>query len=266
MLRYMFDRTIILGKRIIYRRSGEPIQYGEHKLCFIPGTRPVRLKYINDDNIVVRNDALQIKFFLDNVKTGDFCIDVGGHLGQYAVLLGALVSPLGRVITFEPNGKSRIILNKNLLLNRFHHLVEIEPLALFDKAGSHPFFIRGTDAMSSFVTSGFGSNSSVMDISEETVKTITLDDYLGARKLTFPKWIKIDCEGAEINVLKGANQVLGSDTNIICELHPYAWNEFGTTWEDLLGLVRANKKQIRYLDESVNIGNGAAYGTALITN
>jgi FkbM family methyltransferase len=177
-----------------------------------------------------------------------------------------LVSPFGRVVAFEPNAKSRIILEKNLLLNRYRQLVEIEPLALFDKTGSHSFFTRGIDAMSSLVRSGFGSNSNAADISEETVRTITLDDYLDARKLTSPKWIKIDCEGAEVNVLKGANQALRSDTNIICELHPYAWNEFGTTLEDLLSLVRTKKKQIRYLDESMDIHNGAAYGVVIITN
>jgi hypothetical protein len=77
MLKYTFDRAIIWRKKIIYRGSGERIQYGGRKLYFIPGTRPVKLKYINDMDIVVRNEALQIKFFLDNVKAGDFCIDVG---------------------------------------------------------------------------------------------------------------------------------------------------------------------------------------------
>jgi len=109
----------------------------------------VRLKYVNSRDVVVRNDATQINFFLDSVKAGDFVLDVGGHVGQYAVLFGSLVSAGGRVISFEPDPLARETLRANLQLNRIADRVEIETLALFDREGEHTFFSKGADSMSS---------------------------------------------------------------------------------------------------------------------
>jgi hypothetical protein len=59
--------------------------------------------------------------------------------------------------------------------------------------------------------------------------------------------------------------VLRSTPLIVCELHPYAWNEFGTSFEDLNRLVRDAGRAVRYLDESRRIEDGPTYGAVLIS-
>jgi FkbM family methyltransferase len=255
---------VIAAKRLWYRERGEPIQYGPHNLRYLPGSRPVRLKYANSPDVAVRNDVKQISFFLESVKPGDFVLDIGGHFGQYAVLLGSLVSDNGQVISFEPDPRAREILRANLQLNNLVDRVEIEPLALFDREGEHMFFSKNADSMSSLVRSGLGGNASSPDVVELKVKTARLDDYLGSRSFGLPRWIKLDTEGAEINILKGSSEVLKSDATIVCELHPYAWEEFGTSFDELLRLVTDAGKTIEYLDPSVRIENGAVYGAVII--
>jgi FkbM family methyltransferase len=259
-----FHRSVVAARRLWYRQRGEPIQYRSHKLRYLPGTRPVRLKYVNSSDVTVRNDVAQINFFLDSVKPGDFVLDIGGHFGQYAVLLGSLVSDRGRVISFEPDPRARETLDVNLQLNALFDRVEIESLALFDRDGEHTFFSKGADSMSSLARSGLGQNASSPDVVEYSVRTIRLDDYLARRGLGPPRWIKLDTEGAEINILKGASEVLKSGVTIICELHPYAWEEFGTSFDELLRLVIGAGKTIEYLDSSMRIQDGAFYGSVII--
>lgn len=251
-------------KRLWYRERGEPIHYGPHKLRYVPGTRPARLKYVNSPDVTVRNDVTQIIFFLENVKPGDFVLDIGGHVGQYAVLLGSLVLDGGRVISFEPDPKARETLRANLQLNTLGDRVELESLALFDQEGEHTFFSKGADSMSSLARSGLGENASSPDVVEYTVRTVRLDDYLARRNLGWPRWIKLDTEGAEINILKGAPQVLKSSATIVCELHPYAWEEFGTSFDELLRLIADAGRTIEYLDPSMRIQDGAFYGAVII--
>jgi FkbM family methyltransferase len=224
----------------------------------------VRLKYLDSSDIIVRNDAKQVKFFLEKIRPGDFVLDVGGNVGQYAVFFSALVAPSGKVITFEPDSQHRNVLRRNLQLNKFPTHVEVEDIALSDTAGTHSFFSRN-DAMSSLVRSGLGTNADSPDIREEVVTTMRLDEYLKTKELGSPDWVKIDTEGAEINILRGAREMLQSGAKIVCELHPYAWEEFGTSYEELLTIVRDCGRQISYLDESVKIEDGAVHGAVIIS-
>ena len=260
-----FHKGITHAKRLWYGERGEPIQYRQHKLRYLPGTRPVRLKYKDSSDLTVRNDVKQISFFLDNVKSGDFVLDIGGHFGQYAVLLASLVSDSGRVITFEPDPIARDVLSQNLALNNgFADRVEIEAVALFDQSGEHSFFSKGGDSMSSLARAGLGANASSADVAEYSVSTARLDDYLVSRNLGYPQFVKLDTEGAEINILRGARETLKAGPLIVCELHPYAWEEFGATFAELLALVRECGRTIEYLDNSVSIKDGAFYGSVVI--
>lgn len=264
MLNSGFHNGVIRAKRLWFGERGEPIRYGNHQLRYVPGTRPVRLKYLDSPNTTVRNDAQQIQFFLDNIRSGDFVLDIGGHFGQYAVLFASLVSDAGRVITFEPDVGAQAILRKNLELNGYGDRVGIETVALFDTNGEHSFFSRGSDSMSSLARSGLGTNASQTDVAEYRVQTIGLDDYLAANKLGYPNFVKLDTEGAEINILKSGAGLLRSDAIIVCELHPYVWNEFGTSFEQLLKLISDAGRTIQYLDPSLDINEAASYGSVVL--
>jgi hypothetical protein len=112
---------------------------------------------------------------------------------------------------------------------------------------------------------GLGTNSSAPDIRETTVQTVCVDEYLASRGLPDPDWLKIDAEGAEVHVLRGAWRALRGRTQIVCELHPYAWNSFGTSFEELKSLARSAGRTIRFLDGVRDIANGPGYGAVLIS-
>lgn len=259
------NKGVAEAKRILFGRRGDPIRYGDHKLRYVPGTRPVRLKYLNSTDATVRNDVLQINFFLERVKPGDMVLDIGGHFGQYAVLLAALAGETGRVLTFEPDPAAQKVLRQNLALNKLTERVKVESVALFDEEGEHEFFSNGADSMSSLALSGLGTNSSAPTVERYRVRTTRLDDYLDSAKLASPTLVKLDTEGAEINILRGAKALLASDVTIVCELHPYVWPEFGTGFDEFLSLVKDAGKEVKYLDPHLRIADGPKYGSVVIS-
>lgn len=259
-----YQRAVLAAKQIWYGRRGEPFSTGHHVVRYLPGTRPTRLRYVDSPESTVRNDARQIRLLRDSVRPGDFVVDVGGNVGQYAVLLAALVGPTGRVVTFEPSSRARAILEKNLELNDFGGRVKVEPMALFDRDGSHTFYTRGEHSMASLERAGFGTTADATDIDVTTVPTATLDSYLAEQRLPAPAWIKIDAEGAEINILRGANNTLRLSSRIVCELHPYAWPSFGTTFADLKSIVLAAGRTMRPLDDAATEVDAASYGCVVI--
>lgn len=261
----MQTRAILAAKQLWYGSRGEPITLGAHTLRYLVGSRPVRLKYASATDIVARNDAKQMQYFIDHILPGQLVLDVGGHLGQYAVLFAALVGSRGRVISFEPDAAARPVLQQNIALNSFQARVGVEDCALFDVSESRELFARHGNSQSSLARAGLGGSRGDKGVERYVVRTSRLDDYLRDSALPTPDYIKLDVEGAEINVLRGAGEVLASKTLILCELHPYAWSEFGTGFDDLLGIVEQSGRTVAYLDEQRRIEDGPAYGAVLIS-
>ncbi len=243
-----------LAKKLVYGRRGEPITYGRHRLRYLAGTRPIRLKYRNSKDGTDRNDVAQIEFVLEHMRPGERVLDIGANVGQYAVLFGAIVGPAGRVVSFEPDLGSRRLLERNLVLNQLGGTVEIDPRAVFDYTGHHLFFSNGADANAALIGGAQGGGKSV--------PIVSLDDYL--REAPAPDWVKIDTEGAEINILLAARTLLRSPAKILCELHPYAWEKFGVKFEALEALLVAHGRAMVYLDGEGRTPGAPSYGTVYL--
>jgi FkbM family methyltransferase len=261
-----FQNSIVrVIKRLLFSKRGEPIQYGQHKLRYVVGSRPVRLKYASSDDIVARNDAQQIQFYLDRVASGSVVLDIGAHYGEYAVLFAALVGARGKVVCFEPDLAALEVLRANIALNRLENRIAVEARAVFDSNEPKQLFARHGNAQSSLARAGLGGSDSDGDVERYSIETIRLDDYILESGLSSPSYIKLDVEGAEINVLRGAQNTLRSSAVIVCELHPYAWSEFGTSFEELLEIVRSSGRTAQYLDGARRLEDGPAYGALLIS-
>jgi FkbM family methyltransferase len=215
------------------------------------------------DDAVARYDALQIKLFSSCLVEGDTALDIGAHYGVYSVLMAALCGQTGRVVAFEPDPYAREVLEKNLNLNPWIKRPLIEACACSDSDGEGTLFSCGGNAQSSLVRSAVRS-SPTRNAEELRVPLVTLDSYVLEHNLPEPRWVKIDAEGAEIRILKGAQKVLRGNAAILCELHPYAWPEFGSTLAELKNLAAAAGRRIRYLDQDTEIGEQAEYGTVLL--
>lgn len=263
MLAPLRHRSALAVKRLLYGRRGEPYHVQGKVLRYLPGTRPVRLRYLNSKNGITRYDAMQVEWFSTRLTEGDTAVDIGAHWGIYTVLMAAMCGQSGNVAAFEPDPYARAVLLKNLALNPEIKRPFIEASACSDGPGEATLFSRGGNSQSSLARSAveFTPDQTAEKIS---VPLVSLDSYLESHRLPEPRWVKIDAEGAEIRILKGAPRVLNGNSGILCELHPYAWEEFGNTFSELKELVHAAGRHIRYIDEDRDIGDQPRYGTVLL--
>jgi FkbM family methyltransferase len=177
--------------------------------------------------------------------------------------MAAKCGETGHVVAFEPDPYAREVLEKNLGLNPKIKRPAVGICAWSDQIGEATLYSRGGNAQSSLARSGV-EFTPAHKAEEIRVPLVTLDAYLTEHHLRGPSCVKIDAEGAEIRILKGASRVLSTNAHIVCELHPYAWPEFGNTLAELEDLAAAAGLRIRYLDQGTEMGNQAVYGTVLL--
>lgn len=131
-------------------------------------------------------------------KSDKECIDIGAHIGLYTVELGKTAK---RVHSFECSPKSYNYLCTNILLRDLSYCVTTYPTALSNTMGMVPYYIR--DPLDG---GGNGISAFEKDINTPSilVPVTTLDSF----NLTNINFIKIDVEGHEEFVLRGAVKTL----------------------------------------------------------
>jgi len=138
------------------------------------------------------------------LKIGWTVLDIGAHHGFYTILASKKVGIAGRVIAFEPSPRENKRLSMHVRLNQCHN-VKVEPLALGNQECTAPFFIvdNGNSGCNSLRTPAVSESTSTI-----TVGTSSLDVYLKRQGIDHVDFIKIDAEGAELEIFKGAKLFL----------------------------------------------------------
>jgi FkbM family methyltransferase len=159
-----------------------------------------------------------------NARPGQVSLNIGAHMGIYALALARWTAPEGRVFAFEPNPETRDALEKHVSLNGLQHRVEVLGHAVSDRPGSATFHATGQEGFSRLETGNPDSPAGVAEVSM-TVSTTSVDTFCAERGCT-PDWITIDVEGFEIEALEGARHIIGErgrGLGIIVEMHPPLW-------------------------------------------
>ncbi|MDQ4095464.1 MAG: FkbM family methyltransferase, partial [Actinomycetota bacterium] len=131
------------------------------------------------------------------LRAGDVAFDVGSNLGYFTLLMAKKVAPGGRVVAFEPDPEMFAALSTNLTRN-LADADHVTPLAKAAGAAAGKVrFARGWRATRGRVVPTGG---------DLEVETVALDD--AADRFGTPRLLKIDVEGAELDVLRGARGVL----------------------------------------------------------
>jgi len=135
-------------------------------------------------------------------------IDVGANQGEFT-LFAAKRLRKGHIIAFEPTSHMFEKLSHNVVLNGFRN-IELVNQALSDKPGKLPIYMprgRFRDGSYQYGLSSLYRTSTVADY-VEMINVTTLDEYVKRTQLTRINVIKIDIEGSELFMLRGAAQTL----------------------------------------------------------
>ena len=173
-------------------------------------------------------------FLRANVQPGDICLDVGAHVGIYALCLARWSAPNGRVFAFEPNPDTRAVLESNVRRNPERDRITVIPKGVSDLPGEATFFAAGIEGFSRL---GEPNRERPEQHRSFQVAITTIDDFCAEEQVR-PDWILIDIEGYEVAALCGARHTIAScRPRLVVEMHPFLWNSAGTSAEEFRRLL-----------------------------
>jgi FkbM family methyltransferase len=136
------------------------------------------------------------ELFRQVIRPGDVVYDIGANVGFYTLLASVLVGPSGKVISFEPLPRNLSLLRRHIRLNALAN-VEVFEGAVSSRRGTARFDAEGLPEM-----------GHLSDRGQFEVKVFQLDELVADGRIPPPKVMKIDVEGAELDVLEGARDTL----------------------------------------------------------
>ncbi len=177
-----------------------------------------------DDDV---RDAL-----LARVPRDAWVMDVGANVGWWSVPLARRVGPHGgRVIGFEPVPANRARLEWALAANAVQPHVTVAPVALGDEPGELGMWLKSEET-------GAGSGTAALVTGEGPshlkVPVVTLDDWTAEHGIARCDLMKLDIEGAELMMLRGAERFIARTRPLIFgEFEAYWLSTFGATFLDV---------------------------------
>jgi len=165
---------------------------------------------------------------------GMTCVmDIGAHIGLVSLPLSTVIGSNGTVIAFEPASANGAYLNEHLNSNNVTNVRVVTDLVGDKELDSVEFFESDDDSGMNTIAEtgsrrGYGATRK---------RQITLDNFCKENDLK-PELIKIDTEGAEVGILKGAIETLRThQPTIYLSVHPRHIIELGSTVEELEELL-----------------------------
>lgn len=168
-------------------------------------------RYSSDGLIYVFNEYEDEAFFVQKfIKAGMTAIDIGANVGFFTLMMARLAGDSGRVHAFEPSRPTLEKLRRNIDENKLANIT-IHEVALSDREEERALHHDEDPSQNRF-------GQVVSPAGEEKVRCRPLDVELGPSKVDF---IKIDVEGAELLVFRGAQQLLAANPHapILCEFN-----------------------------------------------
>jgi FkbM family methyltransferase len=199
--------------------------------------------HTNDPTVVIREIAAGVRLFIDlsdhviglNIlrgqyeqdevrfvrhvlKGGDSAIDVGAHIGFFAMQMAARVGAAGRVYAFEPLDANADLLERSILENTFADRLMFRRAAVGAAPGTATLTFPAETLNSGGAYLLRDGTDALTGNQKKDVPIVALDALDMRRPVRF---IKMDVEGAEPQVVRGAARLLAEDRPLILsELHP----------------------------------------------
>ncbi|VVC04499.1 Hexuronic acid methyltransferase AglP [Candidatus Bilamarchaeum dharawalense] len=213
---FWFPYYVILKSGMIYNsvrykhKPKESVKVGNNIMHLNPKDKGISVDLILNPN---REELSQI--MLTSIKNDDCILDVGGNIGYYALKEAEIVKGHGKLFVIEPVSENVKWLTKNMLVNGYKDTMIFQKamgdvrgevaINLSEHSNMHTFTIRTDDRQ----------------IGQETVELDTIDHFCSEQKI-IPNFIRMDVEGYEYEIIKGAEKILSKNNviKLMIEFHP----------------------------------------------
>lgn len=175
------------------------------------------------------------------VEKGDTVVDIGGHIGVFSVY-AAHLSETGKVIAFEPFIENFKRLEQHKKIN------DKKNLFVYNKGVSSTTGVQTLHLSPDDNTGGHSLHLKTQSDNTIDIETVNLISFCETEKIDKIDFLKLDCEGAEFEIIKSSEAILSKVAKIIMECHPFADN----TVDDMIEILERNGFTI--IRESNHIG------------
>lgn len=221
-------------------------KWGNRLLLYLPKTLTSGQETVNYKKILLQIDTgeeigKRIYYYrsyepdqearlMELMKPGDIFFDIGANIGIFSLLAASCGA---KVIAFEPSKKVYKLLRKNIEINNYQNSILTVSEAVSDRKGVTHFF----ETRSGNLGVGRIINFNPNDQKESYEVTINTLEYF-VKKFGKPNVLKIDVEGAEYLILKGASNILKEmSSRILIEFHPKEIELFGGSIDECLCIL-----------------------------
>jgi FkbM family methyltransferase len=198
------------GRGVAWSVNGAPVRIGARVRHLVaPVTEPEVFEFLRRD-----------------IRPGETVLDVGAFLGVYAVFAAQWVGPTGRVVAVEPTPANHRVIRRHARLNGVADRVTLVEAAVGAANGTATLFLHREPYVNRLGAPDRGG--APIGSTRIVVRTI---DSLCAELGIVPDLIRMDIQGAELDALRGAGDVIRKGRGrlrMVVEMHPDAWHSMGT--------------------------------------
>lgn len=181
-----------------------------------------------------RSEPETFQWIKEYLKSEETLWDIGANIGMFS--LYAAMGKDNRVLAIEPSAESYATLNANIRLNCLDKYIQALCFAGNSQTSLLNLFMK--DSASGASHNSIGSNTNQFGEFEvngyQSVIAITLDDLSQIEGVPSPNHIKLDIDGKELEILKGATKTLSEIESILIEIEGNNLDENLTSIEDIL--------------------------------
>lgn len=196
------DATALMdyGKRTIRIGVSSPVEY--HTRLFSCMKEPETVDWI------------------ERFSPGDVFYDVGANVGAYSLIAAAYWQGKVKVVSIEPSAYNFNRLVRNISLNRLEHWITPLPVALAERTGLTEFHYTDTKAGSALHALGAARDFRDKEFDPALscrMMGFSLDELIDLFRLPPPTHLKLDVDGTELKILRGAARTLRSVRSVLVE-------------------------------------------------
>jgi len=216
-------------------------KFGYHLSKIAPMNSNISIKLKNGLKFIVRAKTMDRSVLKEvwikeiynqhgvRVEKGDTVIDIGGHVGMFSIY-AAHLSETGKVYAFEPFIENFKRLENHKKINNK------ENLFVFNKGVSST---EGTQTLYLSPDDNTGGHSLHLKTKSENkieIQTVNLISFCEREKIEKIDFLKLDCEGAEFEIVKSSEPILKKISKIVMECHPFGNN----TCDEMVAILERN--------------------------
>jgi FkbM family methyltransferase len=182
----------------------------------------------------------ETEFTKSLLRTGDCVIDAGANFGWYTVVCARAVGAAGRVIAFEPEPVNFDLLRENVRANNVEDQVSLFSLALLDSEKTVSLALSARNLGDHQICFERDDLRDVVSVQARILDRVLEEDQQLLRSLETVRLFKIDCQGSEISILRGAGKTLAKVDVLLVEFWPDGWQERGFNVDEFYAIVTSN--------------------------